>query len=118
MRLECYTSTTLIMGRSTIQFKKGFSLLEFLKLYGTEAQCVEALAQIRWPDGFRCPRCNGSLNGVMCDRRLKCYQCWQCGYQSMMTAGMITDATAASNNMVSCILSDRPNKYKYFVIVI
>jgi Zn ribbon nucleic-acid-binding protein len=112
-----HLSTILFIERSAIHFKKGLSLPEFLKLYGTEAQCVEALAQIRWLDGFRCPRCEGALNGFMWDRRLKCYQCWQCGYQSMMTAGTIMDATAASSNMVSCVLSDRPDKHKYFVIV-
>jgi hypothetical protein len=47
------------MGRNTIQFQKGLSLPEFLQLYGTESQCEEALAQIRWPNGFRCPRCEG-----------------------------------------------------------
>ncbi len=93
MCLECYTSTTLIMGRSTIQFKKGLSLPEFLKLYGMEAQCEEALAQIRWPDGFRCPRCEGALNGFMCDRRLKRYQRRQCCHQTAATAGTIIDAT-------------------------
>jgi hypothetical protein len=81
------------MGRSTIQFKKGLSLPEFLKLYGMEAQCEEALAQIRWPDGFRCPRCDGSLHGFVCDRRLKRYQCRQCGHQATVTAGTIMDAT-------------------------
>jgi hypothetical protein len=47
------------MGRNIIQFQTGLSVPEFLQLYGTEAQCEEALAQIRWADGFQCPRCNG-----------------------------------------------------------
>ena len=47
------------MGRNSIQFQKGLSVPEFQRLYGTEAQCEEALAHMRWPDGFRCPRCEG-----------------------------------------------------------
>ena len=53
------------MGRNTIQFQKGLSVPEFLQLYGTEVQCEEALAKIRWPNGFRCPRCEGSLHGLV-----------------------------------------------------
>ena len=44
-----YTDTTQIMGRNAIQFQKGLSEPEFQKLYGTEAQCEDALAQMPWP---------------------------------------------------------------------
>ncbi|MFN9620076.1 MAG: hypothetical protein ACK55X_10235 [Synechococcaceae cyanobacterium] len=33
------------MGRNAIQFQKGLSVPEFQALYGTEAQCEDALAQ-------------------------------------------------------------------------
>ena len=65
------------MGRNAIQFQKGLSLPDFLQLYGTETQCEDALAQVRWPEGFRCPRCDASVYGLVCDRRLKRYQCRQ-----------------------------------------
>lgn len=81
------------MGRSAIQFQKGLSMPEFQKLYGTEAQCEEALAQIRWPDGFRCARCEGVLYGLVYGRRLKRYQCRQCGHQATVTSGTIMEAT-------------------------
>ena len=61
------------MGRNAIQFQKGLSFPEFQQRYGTEAQCEEALAQIRWPDGFRCPRCDGAVHGLVYGRRLKRY---------------------------------------------
>ena len=35
--------------RSRFQFQKGLSLLEFQRLYGTEAQCEAALEKARWP---------------------------------------------------------------------
>lgn len=81
------------MGRGAIQFQKGLSVPDFQKLYGTEAQCEEALAQMRWPHGFRCPRCGRAPHGLVYGRRLKRYQCRQCGHQATVTAGTIMEAT-------------------------
>lgn len=81
------------MGRNAIQFQKGLSVPDFHKLYGTEAQCEEALAQMRWPCGFRCPRCGGAPHGLVYGPRLKRYQCRQCGHQATVTAGTIMEAT-------------------------
>ena len=80
------------MGRNAIQFQKGLSVPEFQKLYGTEAQCEDALAQMRWPHGFRCPRCEGAAHGLVYGRRLRRYQCRQCGHQATVTAGTIMEA--------------------------
>jgi hypothetical protein len=33
-------------------FKKGLSITDFMKDYGTEAQCEAAFAKARWPHGF------------------------------------------------------------------
>jgi len=81
------------MARSGIQFQKGLSLPEFQRLYGTEDQCEAALEQARWPDGFRCPRCNGHEHGLVYGRRLKRYQCRTCSHQATLTAGTIMQAT-------------------------
>jgi transposase-like protein len=66
---------------------------DFLKPYGTETQCEEALAQMRWPRGFRCSRCGGEPHGLVYGRRLKRYQCRQCGHQATVTADTIMEAT-------------------------
>ena len=81
------------MGRNAIQFQKGLSVPEFQALYGTEAQCEDALAQMRWPQGFRCPRCEGAAHGLVYGRRLRRYQCRQCGHQATVTAGTMMEAT-------------------------
>ena len=39
------------MAQNPIQFQKGLSLPDFLKEYGTEAQCEQALERWRWPEG-------------------------------------------------------------------
>ena len=81
------------MARNGIQFQKGLSLLAFQRLYGTEEQCEAALEKARWPDGFRCPRCGGQHHGLVYGRRLKRYQCRNCGHQATLTAGTIMQAT-------------------------
>lgn len=43
------------MARNKVQFQKGVSLSEFIKHYGTEEQCFNALFAWRWPNGFQCP---------------------------------------------------------------
>ena len=35
------------------------TLDEFYRTFPTERRCWEALRRLRWPDGFRCPRCAG-----------------------------------------------------------
>jgi hypothetical protein len=45
-----------------IQFQHGMSLAEFLKCFGTETACAEALHLAHWPGGFHCPRCGGGAH--------------------------------------------------------
>jgi transposase-like protein len=65
-------------------------VLEFEARFSTEAACREYLFRLRWPDGFRCPRCGGRKgwpkSGVL-------LQCSGCGYQSSVTAGTIFQDT-------------------------
>ena len=49
------------MPMNKIQFQAGVSMPDFFARYGTEDQCAAELRQMRWPDGFRCPRCEGAL---------------------------------------------------------
>ena len=55
------------MAMNRIQFQPGLSMPEFLKDYGTEAQCEKVLEAVRWPEGFRCPRCAGKAHTVVRD---------------------------------------------------
>jgi transposase-like protein len=81
------------VARNSIQFQKGLSLRKFTELYGTERQCEEALEQMKWPDGFRCPRCSDNEYGIVNGRRHKRYQCRHCRHQTTLTAGTIMEAT-------------------------
>ena len=65
-------------------------LLELEARFSTEAACREYLAQLRWPEGFRCPQCSGGkawpVRGVL-------LECSACGAQTSVTAGTIFQDT-------------------------
>ena len=54
--------------------------------FASEAACRAYLARLRWPEGFRCPRC-GAPGGWATKRQLM--MCRGCGYQQSVTAGTI-----------------------------
>jgi transposase-like protein len=62
------------------------NLLEFEKRFSTDEQCRAYLFQLRWPDGFRCPRCGGSKAWP---KRPELLECARCGHQSSVTAGTV-----------------------------
>jgi len=81
----------LAMAKNKVQFQKGVSLSEFLKNYGSEEQCFDALAKWRWPDGFRCSRCNNDKYCQLKGRKL--YQCNRCHHQTSITSDTIFAST-------------------------
>ena len=66
------------------------NLAEFEARFSTEAACREYLVRLRWPDGFRCPRCGGQKTWPLSEILL---QCSSCSYQSSVTAGTIFQDT-------------------------
>jgi transposase-like protein len=81
------------MTFNRIQFQHGMSIPEFLRSFGTEAQCAQAVRQARWPDGFRCPRCGGADHYVVGHGARKLFQCNGCRYQTSLTAGSLMEHT-------------------------
>jgi transposase-like protein len=61
------------------------TFLEFAKMFPDEAAAEAWLAQWRWPDGVRCPRCDGEDIGRIATR--SCWQCRDCAYQFSVRAG-------------------------------
>ena len=78
-----------IMAMNRIQFQPGLSMPDFLKDYGTEAQCEQALEAARWPAGFHCPRCGCSAHYVVRDGVRKVFQCQACRHQASLIARTI-----------------------------
>ena len=79
------------MARNKVQFQKGVSLNDFIKQYGTEAQCFDALYAWRWPKGFQCPACGHDKCCQLTNRKLQ--QCNRCNRQTSLTAGTIFEST-------------------------
>lgn len=66
------------------------NLMDFESRFTTEEACREYLFQLRWPDGFRCPRCSGNKAWAT-DRGL--WHCAACGHQVSVTAGTVFQDT-------------------------
>lgn len=66
------------------------TLIEFEKEFSTEEDCRAYLRKLRWPDGFRCPRCG---HGKAWETRGVLMQCARCGYQASVLAGTIFQDT-------------------------
>lgn len=62
------------------------TLLEFEERFRTEEACGAYLVQLRWPQGFRCPRC-GHDQAWRLQRGL--FQCCGCDAMASVTAGTI-----------------------------
>jgi len=75
------------MARNKVQFQKGLSQAEFNRLYGSEEQCHDALVEMRWPNGFVCPKCAGRSYSYCRPRRQ--FQCTRCKKQTSARAGTI-----------------------------
>ena len=64
---------------------------EFTNRFANEEQCREYLYQLRWPEGFACPKCGEaeeawSVGGIL-------YTCKKCRHQTSVIAGTIFQDT-------------------------
>ena len=66
------------------------TIAELEARFSTEAACREYLFQLRWPEGFRCPRCGAARAWPV---RSVLWQCASCGHQVSVTAGTIFQDT-------------------------
>ncbi|WP_219637968.1 transposase [Cohnella sp. CFH 77786] len=66
---------------------------KFCCRYEREEDCIKALFQIKWPDGFRCPLCGHRQYYLIRTRRLPLYECRECGHQTSLTAGTIMEGS-------------------------
>ncbi len=60
---------------------------EFHTAFPDEDSCADFLANVRWPDGFRCPVCSGSSAWRLACRPL--WECRDCGRQTSVTSGTV-----------------------------
>ena len=61
---------------------------EFQSWFTTDADCLDYLDWLRWPDGFVCPECGHRGGWAVADGR---YKCAGCGKRTSVTAGTLFD---------------------------
>ena len=70
--------------------RKRYPLGAYLKQFSTEAQCREYLADIRWKEGYVCPKCGSRHAYRLSNGR---YQCGQCRHQVSVTVETVLHKT-------------------------
>ena len=63
---------------------------EFLAQFGSEEDCWNYIFEIRWPNGFVCPKCGNSKYWLT---EQKLIHCSSCGNQASVTSGTIFHGT-------------------------
>jgi len=66
------------------------NLLELERRFSTEEACRQYLYELRWPDGFRCPRC---WHGKGWHSRDGLIRCTACDYKASVIAGTVFEGT-------------------------
>lgn len=69
------------------------TMIEFAQRFMSEEACREYIYQMRWPDGFICPRCGYQKCWKM---QSGLYRCSRCKYHLSVTAGTIFQNTRIS----------------------
>ena len=67
------------------------NLMEFEQQFATEEACRRYLYQLRWPNGFQCPRCKSNKAW---ETGQKLHYCAKCDYKCSATAGTIFQDTS------------------------
>ena len=71
--------------------KNELSFSSFIKRFSTEQACAEYLYQVKWPDGFVCPKCGCREHYPI--RHHGRYQCKSCRHQTSLTANTVMHRT-------------------------
>ncbi|WP_376869163.1 transposase [Aeromonas veronii] len=101
------------MAKSKVQFQKGYTLFEFLKDYGAEAQCENALLAWRFPNGFVCPECANKTE-VISDR-LACFKAVKeanCEHLGVVTGGNLDWLDHPAFNWVNTMIGNVKNSLR------
>jgi transposase-like protein len=67
--------------------KQEMNLVKLIEQFGSEDRCRERLAELRWPNGVRCPRCD--TDKVTPYAKRDQYDCRECDYRFSVTSGTI-----------------------------
>jgi transposase-like protein len=66
---------------------KSIDLMALMERFHTEEACREVVAEIRWPAGVKCPRCEADRHAY--DSQRFVWDCYSCGYQFSALSGTV-----------------------------
>ncbi len=66
------------------------TILQFEECFATESACRQYLEDIRWPNGFRCPKCEHDAAWIT---KRGLWHCKACGHETSVTAGTLFQDT-------------------------
>ena len=66
------------------------NLTELEQSFSTEEACRDYLCRLRWPEGFRCPRCGQTTAWAL---KTGLFKCATCGHKTSVIAGTIFEGT-------------------------
>jgi transposase-like protein len=79
------------MGEMDMAKQTPLSFFEFQRKFNTEEACREHLFNLRWPNGFICPKCGNPTCYSLKTRHV--HECKKCHYQASVTSGTVMDKT-------------------------
>lgn len=78
---------------SDLELGANTELQSILSRFQSEANCIDAIIAMKWPNGFVCPRCDYTECTRLSSRRLPLFECGRCGYQASPLVGTIFERT-------------------------
>ncbi|MDQ0045984.1 transposase-like protein [Paenibacillus polymyxa] len=73
--------------------KESMNLIQFQKAFQTEETCHKHLMKLKWPEGFRCPKCQHDKTYEITTRKLPLFEGVHCSHQTTVIAGTIFEKT-------------------------
>src|SRR2546422_11692115 len=68
---------------------EAIDLTDLISRYGDDQKCRNYLEHLRWKDGIRCPKCNGTKISSILKRDQHNCDSESCGHQFSVTAGTL-----------------------------
>ncbi len=81
------------MAQNRVQYQRGLPMLEFFDRYGSQQQCEDLVRSWRWPEGFACPRCQGTWHSEFRRQGRLYFQCSACRYQCSLVSGTVFESS-------------------------
>jgi transposase-like protein len=76
--------------------QESMTFKQFQKKFQTDQACYDHLYGMKWPEGFKCPKCLHTECYTIVTRNHPLYQCTSCRHQTSLTAGTIFEKARIS----------------------